>query len=88
MIVFSTDRGCWYGESRFLRVAQTSAEGAFTIAGPPAGSYYAAALAQLPADGADAWQEDRFLEALIFSASSVTLGDGQKQTLTLQVGGR
>jgi hypothetical protein len=88
VIVFSTDRGRWYGESRFLRVAQTSAEGAFTIAGLPAGSYYAAALAQLPTDGADAWQEERFLESLIFRASSVSLGDGQKQTLNLQLGGR
>jgi hypothetical protein len=88
VIVFSTDRGRWFGGSRFLRAAQTQADGTFTIAGLPSGSYYAAALAQLPADGADAWQDERFLESLIFGASTVTLGDGQRQTVALPLGGR
>ena len=47
VIVFSTDRDRWYPASRFLRTAVAGADGAFTIAGLPFGSYYAAAVARL-----------------------------------------
>ncbi|HMB78947.1 MAG TPA: hypothetical protein VKI43_02725, partial [Vicinamibacterales bacterium] len=71
--------------SRFLRRATAAADGTIALAGLPPGSYYAAALAQLPADGVDAWQEPAFLESLIPHATSLSLGDGQKQVLNLKL---
>ena len=88
VIVFSTDRGRWYPASRFLRRAVAGSEGAFTVAGLPFGSYYAAAVAQPPADGEDAWQDPEFLDSLASRASTVTLGDGQKVFLGLRLATR
>jgi hypothetical protein len=88
VIVFSPDRERWYSSSRFMRVAAAGADGAIAITGLPAGSYYAAAVAALPADGDDAWQEPAYLESLVGRAVAFTLGEGQKQVVTLKVGDR
>jgi hypothetical protein len=88
MIVFSTDRDRWYPASRFLRTTTTGSDGAFSIAGIPAGGYYAAAVSRLPADGDDAWQDVEYLRPLIPGAASVTLRDGQQSTLTLRLPAR
>jgi hypothetical protein len=47
------------------------------LIGLPAGSYYAAAVAQLPDDGDDAWQDPAYLESLIGRATTFGLGEGQ-----------
>ena len=70
--------------SRFLRAASTNAEGVAGFAALPAGSYYAAAVAQLPSDGDEAWQDPAFLESLVGRATSFTLGEGQSQALTFK----
>jgi hypothetical protein len=88
LLVFSTDRDRWYSASRYLRTAKSGTDGAFTIAGMPAGSYYAAALPRLPADGDDAWQDPEYLRSLISGAAPVTLRDGQRATLNLQLPSR
>ena len=54
------------------------------FAAVPAGSYYAAAVAQLPSDGDEAWQDPAFLESLVGRATSFALGEGQSQALTLR----
>ena len=48
----------------------------------PFGSYYAAAVKDLP-DGGDAWEGG--LESLARGASSFTLLDGEQQAVTLHV---
>jgi protocatechuate 3,4-dioxygenase beta subunit len=88
LIVFSTDHDRWYPASRFLRKAVAGAEGAARIAGLPPGSYYAAAVAQLPVDGEDGWQDPAFLATLLARASTVTFGDGQKRLLDLRLPAR
>ena len=55
------------------------------FAGLPAGSYYAAAVAALPADGDDAWQDPAYLESLVARATAFALGEGQSQALTLKL---
>ena len=85
VIVFSSDRDRWYPASRFLRHASAGADGTVVLAGLPSGSFYAVAVAQLPADGDDAWQDPVYLESLILRATSIALGDGQKQILNLKV---
>jgi hypothetical protein len=63
----------------------TGADGTFTIAGMPAGSYYAVAVSRLPADGDDAWQDPEYLRALIPRAVSVTLRDGRQTAVDLRL---
>jgi hypothetical protein len=88
VIVFSTDRDRWYPSSRFLRIAAAGADGAFTITGLPFGSYYAAAVAQLPVEGEDAWQSSEFLTALLPRSSTVTVGMGQNPSISLRLPAR
>ena len=85
VIVFPIDRDRWYPASRYLRTAIAGEDGAIGISGVAAASYYAAAVAQLPADGNDAWQDPAFLESLLPRAASFALGEGQTQRLSLRL---
>jgi len=85
LIVFPTDRDRWYPASRFLRRTIVNFDGTFRLAGLPAGSYYAAAVAKLPPDGDEAWLEPAYLESLVPRATDFSLGEGQKQSLTLKL---
>ena len=42
----------------------------------------------VPADGADAWQEPAFLESLIPAAQSVLVGDGGRSSVNFRLSGR
>jgi carboxypeptidase family protein len=88
LIVFPTNRDRWYSASRFLRTTTAGSDGAFVLSGLPMGTYYAAAVAQLPQEGLDAWQDPEFLESLIRRASTVTLSDAQKASLNLRLATR
>jgi hypothetical protein len=83
VVVFPIDRARWFPASRYLRTAVAADDGAIALAGLPAGSYYAAAVAQLPPDSNDAWQDPVYLESLVARAASFALGEGQKQVLKL-----
>lgn len=85
VVVFAVDRDRWYPASRFLRHTAATAEGTIALFGLPPGSYYAAAVAQLPADGDDAWQDPAYLESLIARAAAFSLGEGQKQIVNLKL---
>jgi hypothetical protein len=84
-IVFATDRDQWYPASRFLRLVEAGADGTIAVKGLPPGSYYAAAVARLPADGDDAWQDPAYLETLVGRGAAFALGTGQKQVLALKL---
>jgi protocatechuate 3,4-dioxygenase beta subunit len=88
VIVFPTDRDRWYPSSRFLRTTAARSDGSFRVVGLPGGSYYVAALAQVPLDGEDAWQDPELLDALTAGAATVTLTDGQAQALNLRLPAR
>jgi hypothetical protein len=88
VIVFSTDRRRWYPESRFMRKTTAGSDGAFSVLGLPFGSYYVAAVASLPFSGANDWQDPAFLETLVFRASTVTLAEGRKETVKLELPNR
>jgi hypothetical protein len=85
VVVFATDRDRWYPASRFVRHAAAGTDGAIALAGLPPGSYYAAAVAALPTDGDDAWQDPAYLESLVSRARAFALGEGQKQVLNLKL---
>ena len=46
------------------------------------------AVAHLPADGEDAWQEPAYLDSLLPRASTITFGDGQHQRVNLRLDGQ
>jgi hypothetical protein len=85
LIVFSRDRTDWYPTSRFVRKTAAMAGGAFALTGLPSGTYYAAAVPQLPLEGDDAWQDPEFLDTLIPRASAITLTEGQQLSLDVRV---
>ena len=88
VIVFPMDRDRWYPVSRFLWKTVSGSDGVFTLSGLPIGSYYAAGAARLPPEGEDAWQDPAYLESLIARATTVTLGDAQKISLSLRLASR
>jgi len=88
VIVFSTDRARWYPRSRYVQRARTEVDGSFSIAGLPAGNYYAIPVHDVPADGDDAWQEPAFLESLIPTALSVLVGDGGRSSVNFRLSRR
>jgi protocatechuate 3,4-dioxygenase beta subunit len=85
VMVFSTDRVQWYAASRFMRRTMADADGAFSAAGLPFGSYYAVAVARLPFATDEEWQDPAFLESMVRRATSVTIGEGQTMTLRLAI---
>jgi hypothetical protein len=88
VIVFSMDRQQWYPASRYLRRSSSSQDGAFTMTGLPAGSYFVSAVATIPTGTEDAWQDPEFLESLIPGASTISFTDRQKAALTLRLRSR
>ena len=87
VVVFSTERQRWYPVSRYLRRVSTGQDGTFRAAGLPAGPYFAA-VAVVPSDDDDVWQDPQFLESLVSGAATVTAVEGLKATLALHSRGR
>jgi protocatechuate 3,4-dioxygenase beta subunit len=84
VIVFSTDRARWYPASRFLREVTVGQDGLYRLVGLPSGSYYAASVPRLPVESEEAWQDPEFLDTLAFRATTVMLGEGQREALNLK----
>jgi protocatechuate 3,4-dioxygenase beta subunit len=72
VLLYSSDRENRYPGSRHLAHAASQADGTFSVAALPAGSYYAVAISRLP-DGDDGWQDPQLLESLERLADPVTL---------------
>jgi hypothetical protein len=83
VVVFSTDRQQWGETSRFLSVSgQTERDGAFTVGKLPPGDYYAAAITALsPGE----WRDPDLLDALLPSATHLSVSPGETVTATLRV---
>jgi protocatechuate 3,4-dioxygenase beta subunit len=88
VILFAADRDRWFHGSRFLREAITDDQGSYNIAGLPFGSYYVTTLAQVSAEGPDAWQDPAFLTSQISRASSLTISEGQRLTRNIKTSSR
>ena len=87
ILAMPIDRGQRYPMSRYLRRGTSGDDGTFHLAAVPAGAYYVATVESIPIDGPDAWQDPAFLETLVPVATTVTIGEGETQTVTLHLTG-
>jgi hypothetical protein len=82
VVAFSTNRTNWFSGSRHLKRAVTGANGSFDVESLPPGEYYVAALNALPQGD---WQSPDSLDLMVQRAERVTLGEGQRRTMTLRL---
>jgi hypothetical protein len=78
VLVFAEDRTFLPGRTRWVRPDQT---GRFRVEGLPAGTYLAAAVADV--DDVE-WSTVEYLDRLRSNAAHVTLADAEKKTITLE----
>lgn len=83
IVLFTTDKTLWVPQARRIRAVRPATDGAFTVAGLPAGEYVIAAAEDVEA--ADL-VDSTFLEQLLASAFPLTLRDGEKKRQDLRVG--
>jgi len=84
LVVFSADRAHWTTGSRRVQYVQPATNGSYLFAGLPAGKYYLAAVTELDTKEL---ASAAFLESLIGSAITVTLGDGERKTQDVKLAG-
>jgi len=81
VIVFSDDPRRWsYPVTRYVVSVRPEPDGSFRVDGLPAGRYFAIAVARVEPGQ---WLDPDYLKSLADRASSVSLKDGERQTLTL-----
>jgi hypothetical protein len=81
VVVFAADKRRWTAPTnRFVVLAKSNADGAFTVTGLPAGDYLAVAL---PSADAGEWAEPDNLERLRAAATPFTLADRETRTVRL-----
>ena len=86
VVVFARDPELRYIRSRFVVSADVSRDARFTIRGLAPADYYVAAIDKRgPADVAGEIDNREFLESLVVAATRVTVGEGQRATVTLRV---
>lgn len=82
VILFPPETERWGWQSRFVHVGRPDQTGRFTMTGLPESSYHAVALEYMePGDETN----PEFLEKLKSLASRVSVGEGEKKTLTLKL---
>jgi protocatechuate 3,4-dioxygenase beta subunit len=82
VVAFSPDSARWAYLTRFVKVGRPDQSGGFTIAGLPAGDYLVAAVEYLE-PGEE--QDPDVLERLRAVATSISLKETEKKTLTLKL---
>jgi hypothetical protein len=81
VVVFPADATKWTYPSRYLRTARATEQGAFRIAGLPPNERYLALAVDYLEDGEGS--DPEFLEAMEGRATSFTLGEVERRSLTL-----
>jgi hypothetical protein len=83
VIAFSVDHEQWYPKSRFVRSVSNFVQGSYSLTGLPTGTYIV--VATLDALPGEEWTDPAFLESIRAVAKVVIVGEGQQQTLNLQL---
>jgi hypothetical protein len=85
IVVFSTDRSTWSaGSRRISPPIQVASDGKYKVTGLPPGEYFLAALTDY--ENGDLGDVS-FLDQIAAVAIKVTLGEGEKKTQDLKIGG-
>jgi uncharacterized protein (DUF2141 family) len=85
IVAFPTDASKWPADGltpRRLQSTRANALAQFTLRGLPPGDYYVVAI---PEEQADDWRDPATLEALARMATQVTLLEGDRKNVTLQI---
>jgi hypothetical protein len=83
VLLYAADRQYWTDASRWVKTVRAGVDGAYTIAGLPAGEYYLCALTEL--EPAQMFDPD-FLAQLVPASIKLTLAEGEKRVQNLRVG--
>jgi hypothetical protein len=84
IVVFSTNRETWTMGSRRVQRARPATDGKYSIAGLPPGEYFLCAAFEL---SEERLYDPSFLEQLAAGGIVIKLGDGEKRTQDLKLGG-
>jgi uncharacterized protein (DUF2141 family) len=84
IVVFAVDPRYWQPNSRRIQSTRPGTSGTFTIRNLPPGDYRLAAVTDAePGE----WYDPAFLEQLRSASTPITLGEGEKKTQDLRIGG-
>ena len=84
IVVFSTNRETWTMGSRRVQRARPATDGKYSITGLPPGEYFVCAAVDL---SEERLYDPSFLEQLAAGGIVIKLGDGEKRTQDLKLGG-
>lgn len=84
LILFATDQGKWRPLSREILTSRVAGDGTYSFANVPPGEYFLA-----PVDDVEPgeWFDPTLLQRIEPTAIKVTVGEGEKKTQDLRVGG-
>jgi uncharacterized protein (DUF2141 family) len=85
LVAFATNRTSWFAGSRRVAGVLPDAQGRYTIRNLPAGDYFVAATDDIDHNQ---WFDADTLQHLATRAARITLGDYEKKTHNVVVGGR
>jgi hypothetical protein len=84
IIVFASDNRYWLPNARRIKSTRPGTSGTYTISNLPPGDYRLAAVTDVePGE----WFDPAFLDQLRVASTSITLGEGEKKTQDLRLGG-
>jgi hypothetical protein len=84
VILFSANQAHWLPRARRIQAVRPSADGAFAFRGLPGGEYYLAAIDDVESGE---WFDPAFLQRLLPSAMTLTLGEGEQKVQEIRLGG-
>ena len=86
VVAFAADEDLWYDRSRFVKIAASDTNGAFSIRDLPPGVYFVAAVDKRRASEDNGeWLNPEVLDTLTAGASRITLSEGQKTSTSLRL---
>jgi hypothetical protein len=84
LLVFSDEPQFWTLGSRRVKAVRTDVNGKYSVAGLPPGNYHLCALTEFDKQRQD---DASYLEQFIGRSIAISLGDGEKKTQDLRIGG-
>jgi hypothetical protein len=84
IIVFPADQKYWFVNSRRIKTARPGLDGKYVVRGLPPGSYRIGAVTDVETND---WFESWFLQQLLPASAEITLGEAERKTFPLKIGG-